>query len=106
LEPRDHARPLRSVPIHRLGKVDCQQRILCIIIGRVIGPNHLSRVAEHEVEPVHEQRLNSGKMAGVLVSRPFRWDRTTLQPVGWHFVNEVANQRGRPGQLVEKPSNF
>jgi hypothetical protein len=106
LEPRNHARPLRLVPIHRLGKVDCQQRILCIILSRVIGPNHQSRVAEYEVEPVHEQRLNRGKMAGVLVSRPFRWDRTTLQPVDWHVVDEVDYQRGCPGQLVKKASNF
>lgn len=45
-------------------------------------------------------------MARVFVSRPFGWNRASLQPIGRHVVDEVDDQAGTPGQLVEKASNL
>jgi hypothetical protein len=45
-------------------------------------------------------------MASVFVSRPFGWNRASLQPIGRHVVDEIDDQNGATCQLVEKASNL
>ena len=45
-------------------------------------------------------------MASVFVSRPFGWNRASLQPIGRHVVDEIDDQTGATCQLVEKASNL
>src|SRR5262249_13574414 len=100
-QSRDEPATIGDELLERRVEIHAKQQIVWIARAWIVRRDHRRRLREHLIESREKQLVHLGKVARVLVRRPFGGHRAALENRRRDFTHERQNDFGRALERVD-----
>jgi len=105
VKPPDQEISILHVSLQRIVEVAEHQRIVRVVITRIVRRNDRSRINQHRFQSIEEQMMHRRKVTGMLVRGPLSRPRTSFQEWNRNLSNKRDDDAWRSPEGVDNIGN-